>query len=305
MDRYHEMQMFAALSERPSLASAARRLEVSGPTVVRAIARLEARLGVPLLLRSTRGVALTEAGVAFMADCLRILKGVDEAEASAKGLHVEAQGNLKVLLPLQFSRYVMAPLLAGYMDEYPEVRVLAQYHDRFPNMNEEGLDVAVLVGHLPSSSLTARLAGHVRSIVCASPDYLATYGEPYAPEDLRQHRLVATQAWRDRIQWDFQQAGELNTLKARTRLSCATIQAAIDATVHGAGLTRCTSYPLYDYLNSGQLRRVLQPFELPSLPVHVVYREGRKASMRVRSFVDCIVDGLREHPAMRPDGQQI
>lgn len=301
MDRYHEMQMFEALSERPSLASAARRLDVSGPTVVRAIARLEARMGVALLVRSTRGVALTEAGAAFMVDCSRILKGIEEAEASAKGLHVEAQGNLKVMLPLLFSRYVMTSILANYMSMYPAVRVFAQYHDRFPNMNEDGLDVAVLVGNLPNSSLIARPVGHVRSIVCGSPAYLARQGEPQVPEDLRHHRLVATQAYRDKVQWDFQMEGELNAIKARTRLSCATVQAAINATAHGAGLTRCLSYPLYDYLNSGQLRRVLQPYELPALPVHVVYREGRKASMRVRSFVDFIVDGLREHPAMRAD----
>lgn len=276
-------------------------VNVSGPTVVRAIARLEARLGVPLLIRSTRGVVLTEAGKAFMADCSRILKEVDEAEASAKGLHVQAQGNLTVLLPLLFSRYVMTPLLASYMNVYPEVKVFANYHDHFPNMNEEGLDVAVLVGHLPNSSLIARPVGQVRSIVCGSPAYLATHGEPNIPEDLKQHRLVATHAYRDKVQWDFQTQGEQNNIKARSRVSCATVQAAIDAAVHGAGLTRCLSYPLYDYLHSGRLKRVLQSYELPALPVHVVYRERRRASMRVRSFVDYIIDGLREHPAMRPD----
>ncbi|MBV6824682.1 LysR family transcriptional regulator [Pseudomonas sp. PD9R] len=298
MDRYHEMVMFEALSERPSLASAARRLDVSGPTVVRAIARLEARLGVTLLLRSTRGVVLTEAGAAFMADCSRILKGIEEAEASAKGLHVQAHGNLTVLLPLLFSRHVMTPLLVGYMDLYPQVRLFTHYHDRFPNMNEEGLDVAVLVGHLPSSSLIARPVGHVRSIVCASPGYLAGHGEPEVPEDLKHHRLVANKAYRDRVQWDFQRQGEPTSVKVRTRLSCATVQAAIEAAAQGAGLTRCPSYPLYDYLTSGRLLPVLRSFELPALPVHVVYREGRKASMRVRSFVDYIVDGLRQHPAM-------
>lgn len=301
MDRYHEMLMFEALSQRPSLASAARRLDVSGPTVVRAIARLEERLGVPLLERSTRGVVLTEAGVAFMADCSRILKQVDEAEASAKGSHVQAQGNLTVVLPLLFSRYVMTPLLSSYMNLYPEVKVFAQYHDRFPNMNEEGIDVAVLVGHLPSSSLIARQVGHVRAMVCSSPAYLSCHGEPNVPQDLSNHRLVATHAYRDKVQWDFHQDGEFSHIKARTRISCATIQAAIDAAAHGAGITRCPSYPLHEYLSTGRLVRVLQRYELPALPVNVVYREGRKASMRVRSFVDHIVDGLREHPAMQLD----
>ncbi|UZE84333.1 LysR family transcriptional regulator [Pseudomonas viciae] len=301
MGRHHEMLMFHAISQSPSLASAAQRLNVSGPTVVRAIARLEARLGVQLLSRSTRGVLLTEAGAAFMADCSRILKEVDEAEACAQGLHVQAQGSLTVLLPLLFSRYVMAPLLADYMDLYPEIRVFAQYHDRIANMNEEGLDVAVLVGHLPSSALIARAVGNVRSIVCASPAYLAAHGEPVVPQDLRNHRLIATQANQDRVQWSFQMQGEPSNIRARTRLSCATLQSAIDAATHGAGVTRCVSYPLYDYLNSGRLRRVLQPYEPPSTPVQVVYRERRQAPMRVRSFVDYIVERLREHPAMRPD----
>ncbi|MGH8389664.1 MAG: LysR family transcriptional regulator [Pseudomonas sp.] len=301
MDRYHEMLMFEALSERPSLAAASRRLDVSGPTVIRAIARLEARLGVALLKRSTRGVTLTEVGAGFMADCSRILKDIEDAEASAKGLHVQAQGNLKVLLPLLFSRYVMTPLLSHYMDQYPQVKLYAQYHDRLANMYEEGIDVAVLVGDLPNSSLVARKVGHVRSMVCSSPAYLEEHGEPKVPEDLRNHRLVATHAYRDQVQWGFHQDGVVNQIKARARISCATVQSAIDATTHGAGITRCFSYPLYDYLSSGRLRRVLQPFELPAMPVHVVYREGRKASMRVRSFVDFIVDGLREHPAMQPD----
>lgn len=301
MDRFHEMLMFEALSERPSLAAAARRLKVSGPTVVRAIARLETRLGVPLLQRSTRGVSLTESGAAFMADCSRILKEVEDAEASAKGLHVQAKGNLTVLLPLLFSRYVMTPLLANYMELYPEVRVFAHYHDRFPNMNEEGLDVAVLVGHLPSSSLIARPVGDVRTIVCASPNYLEAYGVPAKPEDLKGHRLIGIQAYRERINWDFSNQGVQSIIKARSRVSCTTVQAAIDAAANGAGLTRCLSYPVYDYLNGGRLRRVLQPFELPALPVHVVYQEGRRASMRVRSFVDHIVEGMREHPAMLPD----
>lgn len=301
MDRFHEMLMFEALSERPSLAAAARRLNVSGPTVVRAVARLEARLGVPLLERSTRGVSLTDAGAAFMADCSRILKEIEDAEASAKGFHVQAQGNLTVLLPLLFSRYVMTPLLANYMEVYPEVKVFAHYHDRFPNMNEEGLDVAVLVGNLPSSSLIARPVGYVRTIVCGSPIYLEAHGVPAEPEDLKGHRLIGIQAYKEKICWDFSRHGLQSTMKARSRLSCTTAQAALDAAANGAGLTRCLSYPAYDYLNSGQLSRVLQPFELPALPVNVVYREGRRASMRVRSFVDHIVEGLREHPAMLPD----
>ncbi|MGH8449319.1 LysR family transcriptional regulator, partial [Pseudomonas sp.] len=167
MERYRDMQLFTALAGQSSLAAAARAAHVSGPTLVRAIARLEARLRVPLLLRNTQGVSLTDAGHAYLADCARLLAAVEAAEASAKGLHVEAQGNLRVFLPLLFSRYVMAPVLASYMERYPGVRLEAHYYDYFPNLHEEGLDVAVLMGKLPDSSLIARPVGQVRPILCA------------------------------------------------------------------------------------------------------------------------------------------
>ncbi len=292
MERYRDMQLFAALAEQPSLASAARAAQVSAPTLMRAIARLEARLRVPLLQRSTRGVSLTDTGRAYMADCVRLLADVDAAEASANGLHVQAQGNLRVFMPLLFSRYVMAPLLASYMDRYPAVQLTAHYHDYYPNLHEEGLDVAILVGELPSSSLIARPVGHVRQILCASPAYLAAHGEPRHPDDLKRHRLIATA---DPVHWAFQGC----QLKARARLSCATVQGTINAAVQGAGLVRCLSYPLHEHLLSGQLCRVLQGYEPAPLPVHVVYGEGRHGPMRVRSFVDHCVAALREHPAFQ------
>ncbi len=292
MERFRDMQLFAAMAGQPSLASAARRACVSGPTLVRAIARLEARLHVTLLQRSTQGVSLTDAGSAYLADCLQLLASVDAAEASAKGAHVQAQGNLRVFLPLLFSRYLMAPVLADYLERYPDMRVVARYHDYDPNLHEEGLDVAILVGELPSSSLIARPLGQVRQLLCASPDYLATHGEPRHPSELKQHRLIASA---EHVHWDF--PGYL--LKARARLSCSTVQGAINAAVQGAGVVRCLSYPLHAPLGSGQLRRILPAYEGPPLPVNVVYREGRNAPMRVRSFVDHCVAALREHPAFQ------
>jgi DNA-binding transcriptional LysR family regulator len=292
MERYRDMQLFAALAGQPSLAAAARSAQVSGATLTRALARLEARLHVALLQRSTRGVRLTDTGGAYLADCVRLLAALDAAEASAKGSHVQAQGNLRVFLPLLFSRYVMAPILAGYLDRHPDVYLTARYHDYYPNLHEEGLDVAILVGALPNSSLIARPVGQVRQILCASPDYLAAHGEPAHPDDLKQHRLIASA---DQVHWDFPHAH----LKAFTRLRCATVQGAINAAVHGAGIIRCLSYPVHEHLISDQLRRVLPAHELAPLPVNVVYREGRHAPMRVRSFVDHCVAALREHPAFQ------
>ncbi|WP_397452251.1 LysR family transcriptional regulator [Pseudomonas sp. NA-150] len=298
MDRYHEMVVFQAVAESLSLAAAARRLKLSVPTVMRAMAELESRLGVVLLTRSTRGARLTETGTRFVDDCARIIQEVNAAEVRANGMHVQPRGHLSVLMPLPFSREGLAPILVDYLKLFPEVLVYAQYHDRFPNMHEDGLDVAVLIGDLPNSALIAIKVGTVRHAVCASPAYLAAHGEPEQPADIARHHIVHSYFEGGLNEWTFQAQGELRSQRFRPRMSCASIQTAIEAAVHGAGLTRCLSYQLHDYFASGRLRRVLTDYELPSMPVHVVYRGGRKASARVRSFVDFAVAYLRQHPAL-------
>jgi len=175
MERYRDMQLFAALAEQPSLASAARAAQVSAPTLMRAIARLEARLRVPLLQRSTRGVSLTDTGTAYMADCVRLLAAVDAAEASAKGLHVQVQGNLRVFMPLLFSRYVMAPLLASYMDRYPAVQLTA--HDALgAPVHRRAVDHAAafcdeLAQHLLQLLTHGSVAADIERLIGAQPDH--------------------------------------------------------------------------------------------------------------------------------------
>ncbi|MGV8920944.1 MAG: LysR family transcriptional regulator [Pseudomonas sp.] len=259
MDRYHEMVVFQAVAESLSMAAAAQRLNLSVPTVMRATTELESRLGVVLLTRSTRGVRLTEAGTRFVDD---------------------------------------SPILVDYLTLFPEVMISAQYHDRFPNMHEDGLDVAVLIGDLPSSTLVAIKVGNVRHAVCDSPAYLSTHGEPRKPADIAQHCIAYACFGGTLSEWKFQGQGEVQSLRFRPRMSCANIQTAIEAAVCGAGLTRCLSYQLHEYFENSSLRRVLTDYELPPMPVHVVYIGGRKASVRVRSFVDFAVSYLRQHPAL-------
>lgn len=298
MDRHHEMRVFQAVAFDLSLAAAARRLQLSAPTVTRAIAALEQRLGVPLLERSTRGVTLTAVGERFANDCRRILLEVDEAEASASGLHAQPRGQLKLAMPLLFGQQLLTPILLDYLNAYPDVQIVAAYLDRVPNLHEEGVDVAVQVGNLPDSSLFALKVGSIRRLVCASPAYLAEHGVPEQPGDLAQHRLVHSSADARLPEWRFQQQSGLLTVSFRPRLSCATNQAAIAAACRDAGLIRCMSYQVHELLEQGRLRPVLRDFEPAALPVHIVYREGRKAAARVRSFVDFAVARLREHPAL-------
>lgn len=301
MDRHHEMQVFLAVVEDLSLAAAARRLNISAPTVTRAMATLEARLGVDLLLRTTRGVTLTEAGERFAADSRRIIKELNEAEASASGLHVQPRGRLTLATPLLFGQHVLTPIVLDYLAAYPEVQIFGHYMDRFPNLHEEGVDVSVLVGELPDSSLFALKVGSIRRVVCASPDYLDKWGEPARPEALSSQHIIHSSADARVNEWRFFNNEQAVTISFQPRLSCTTNQAAIAAACTGAGLTRCMSYQVHRQLQSGELRTVLQAFQPPALPVHLVYREGRRAAARVRSFVDFAVARLRAEPSINPD----
>jgi len=298
VDRHHEMRVFTAVATDLGLAAAARRLGVSAPTVTRAMASLENRLGLRLLQRSTRGVSLTAAGARFAADCRRLLAELDEAEASAAGMHARPRGHLQLAMPLLFGQLLLTPLLLDYLREFPEVQIFARYLDRVPNLHEEGVDVAVLAGTLPDSSSFARRIGAIRRVVCASPDYLATHGTPAAPQELPGRCIVHSIADARVPEWRFAAGSETIDVSLQPRLSCATNQAAIAAACRGAGLTRCMSYQVHQQLESGALVRVLRAYEPPPLPVHLVYREGRKAAARVRSFVDFAATRLSEHPAL-------
>ena len=299
MDRHHEMRVFQAVVSDLSLAAAARRLNISAPTVTRAIAALEQRLGTALLQRSTRGVRLTEAGERFAGDCQRILQEVSEAEASASGLHAEPRGHLHLAMPLLFGQQIMTATLLDYLQAYPHVEIFAQYLDRFPNLHEEGVDVAVLAGALPDSSLFALKVGNIYRVVCASPDYLQRHGTPEHPRDLSSQQIIHSTADARLAEWRFQDQGNPLSISLRPRLICATNQAAIVAACNAGGVMRCMSYQVHDLLEQGRLCRLLQVYEPEPLPVYLAYREGRKAAARVRSFVDLAVSRLREHPALR------
>lgn len=299
MDRQHDMQVFLVVSQTLSLAAAARQLNISTPTATRAIDALEQRLGSALLRRNTRGVKLTEVGERYAIDAQRILQQLQEAEASARGLHSQPRGRLNLSMPLLLGQTIVTPILIDYLNQFTEVEISSYYLDRPPHLHEEGIDVAILAGNLPDSSLFAVKVGSIRRVVCASPIYLAANGTPQTPEQLRQHKIIHSSADARLPEWRFSDAGEISHISFQPRLSCSTNQSAINAARYHGGLTRCMSYQIHDLLASGQLQTVLTTYELPTLPVHVVYREGRKAAARVRSFVDFAVGRLREHPALR------
>lgn len=298
MSRFRQMEIFAAVAQAGSLAAAARQLELSPATIMRTVAALETRLASALLVRSARGVSLSPAGERFAASCRLILQEVAEAECSAAGTHSHAAGPLTVSLPLLMAHQVFMPIAVDYLDAFPDMQILAHARETLPKLLEEGIDVALVVGTLPDSSGFAIPVGHVRPIICAAPAYLAQRGRPEQPADLSEHRTILVTAAGHGVAWRLS-GNPTRTIRTQPSLTCTTQLAAIRAGVTGLGLVRCMSYEVHQELQSGLLEAVFEAFTAPALPVHLVYREGRKACARVRTLIDFAVPRLRDHPALR------
>ncbi len=295
MSPYREMQVLLAVAQAGSLAAAARALQLSQATVMRTVAALEQRLDCTLLLRGPRGVSLSAAGATFAESCERILQRVEQAEQSVMGLHASPVGQLNLALPLLMTHQVLTPIAVDYLAAFPEVSLATLARDESPRLLEEGIDLAVVVGHLPSSSGFAVPLGWARPLVCAAPAYLERWGWPTTPQALQVHRTIGCSSTGHAGEWRFADT----VVKLTPRLTCSTPQAAIRAALAGFGVTRCLSYEAYQELQSGQLLAVLENFAAAPVPVQLYYREGRRAAARIRSFLDFTVPRLRAHPAFQ------
>jgi len=293
VDRIQEMTIFVAVAEHASFAAVARHFVVSTATVTRAVAQLEQRLGTLLVVRTTRQLRLTESGLRFAADCRRLLADLNDAESSAAGIHASPRGLLTITAPQVFGDLHVTPVLAQYLSLHPDVEIRGLLTDRVAPLLDEGIDVAIRIGHLPDSSLTAIHVGSVRRMVCASPEYLAKHGSPQHPHELIDRSTISAMMAERSSDWTFNIEGRRQSVNVQSRLSLTSFTAAIHATLDGWGLTQVPSYQIRAHLNAGRLRVVLEDFELPTLPVHVVYAQGRKGSSKVRSFVDFCVTQLR------------
>ena len=296
MDRFHLMNVFVAVAEEQGFAATARRLHLSPPAVTRAIAALEQQLGVKLLNRTTRFVRVTEAGRRYLEDAKRILGDLEAADDAAAGINAEPRGHLVITAPVLFGRMFVMPGIVEYLDAYPDTEISAMFLDRIVNMIEEGVDVGVRIGELPDSSLRALRVGSVRAVLCASREYLQSHGLPRKPRDLLKHSIIATSAGNNAIDWRFENVA----LRIQPRLTVTTNDAAIEAARRGFGITRVLSYQVAGQLSNDGLRLVLEKHEPPPLPIHIVHREGRFASARIRAFVDLMAKRLRADKTLNP-----
>ena len=290
MDRIDAMQAFVAVADLHGFAPAARKLGLSASGVTRLIAALEDRLGARLLQRTTRSVTLTDIGTRYLERARRILADVEEAEGSAEGERTRPSGRLVVSAPVGFGRLHVSPVMSAYLKRYPEVFGELRLADRVVNLVEDGVDLAVRIGHLPDSSLVARHVGEMRRIVVASSDYLRQRGEPDTPEAIASHETIQFGAVTASPDWRFVEDGREIRVACTPRFTTNSADAAIQYAEQGGGLTRVLAYQAAQAITAGRLKTVLAKFEQPPLPIHVVYPTSRLLSAKVRTFIDLVIE---------------
>lgn len=293
MDKLRAMETFVRIVESGSLTAAAENAGASLTSIVRGLAALEAQIGLRLLNRTTRRMALTDEGRDYYALCRRILTELAEAEDALSQRRRDPSGLLRLTAPTTFGRLHVAPAATAFLEAHPAMRVDMMLTDRVVDLLEEGVDLAVRIGDLADSSLVTAGLGETPRIVCASPEYLRRHGEPEIPADLRRHPCVRFTGLSADPDWPFLVDGKPLRVTVNGVFSVNQIDAALDACAQGLGCGMFLGYQAAAALRSGALIRVLRAFETPPRPVNVIYPHARLLSPRIRAFIDFVAPRLR------------
>lgn len=294
MDRLDAVTVFVAVAEQESFAAAARKLSRTPAAVTRAVAELEDSLSTRLLNRTTRSVALTEAGQLYLERARKLLAAHAEFEGAVSD-DPEPSGLLHVTASVNFGRHHLMPLLCEFLEKYPRVDARVLLLDRVVSMVDEGLDVGVRLGRLPDSSLRATRAGTVKMAVYGSPAYIARHGVPATPAELIKHRTISSggiiHPTPDRL--SFAGPNGASHVAVKPRLIVNSTEAAADAAAAGLGLAALLSYQAAQHVAAGRLVELLSEYSVEQIPIHIVQPAGRFTPTKVRSFIDEIGAGLR------------
>jgi DNA-binding transcriptional LysR family regulator len=301
MDKLREMEVFVAIVDRGSFTGAAEKLGMSTPAVSRALNSLEARLGTQLLARTTRTMRPTDAGVGYLDACRKVLDAITDAEADVAADHLNPVGTLTISAPVLFGQRFVAPLVNAFALRYPEIVINAVYADRTTRLLDEGVDIAVRIGHLGDASIFAIPLGFVRRQTYAAPAYLATHGEPVHPRDLSNHRCVSFTGVSHPLEWVFNEHGARLPVRLQPRMIVDLAPAAIQAALDCVGITQLLSYQAAPEVLAGRLRPVLTAFEPESTPVNLLHVERRGSSGKIRAFVEFVTATLRGNPYLQTE----
>ncbi len=287
------MALLVAAVDQGSLSGASRVSGVSLASVSRHISALEERLGTRLLVRSTRVLRLTEAGQRYYAEAKRLLAEMDELESSMRVDAAEPSGRLRVTAPTLYGRVHLQPLLAKFLVLHPKVTLDLHLLDRPVNLLEEGIDLAVLVGEQPSSSLVARRLGSIRWVLSAAPDYLARRGTPRGLRDLAQHDGLVYSHLATDDAWTLMHEGRPTVVRVPTRMRSNTVDGVVTAAAAGAGIVHAPAWAIADHVAAGRLLVLLLESETPPRPVFALMTHQRLMAGKVRSLLDFLAQHLR------------
>ena len=293
MDRFDAIRTLIAAVDGGSLSAASRSLGMPLPTVSRKVSELEAHLGTQLVVRTSRKLLLTDAGLGFVAAGRRWLGELDEAERAAAGEYRTPRGDLLVTSSLRFAKAYLTPLVLEFLAAYPEVNVRLIAADHVVDLVENHVDAAIRIGRLPDSSLIARHVGETGWVICASPDYLQRRGEPKTPEDLAAHDCIAFEGLQPARFWPFGRGSEARDIAIQPRFGGNTADAVIEAAVAGIGIARLLTYQAAEALTGGRLKPLLRTHASPPMSVHLVHADAPLIPLKLRAFLDFVAPRLR------------
>ncbi len=290
MNKLLGMLAFVKVAESGSFTAAARQLDVSVSAVAKAVARLEEDLGIQLLVRSTRRLALNDDGRDYYARCLQILNDIEDAEASVKSAGETPKGQLKLSFPALFGRLSFLPCAEAFHRRYPDIVLNVSVDDRQVDLIERGLDLAVQVGEINNPRYVARVLNRGPRVTCASPAYFKVHGKPETPEDLTQHRCIASALF---PVWPYDVKGKRVEVAVRGPLVLTGGDAVREAALLGLGVAQSNWWTVRHDLAEGKLIEVLKPYAVEGQPISVVYPHTRHVPRKLRVMIDFLVEITR------------
>jgi DNA-binding transcriptional LysR family regulator len=292
MDRLTAMETFVCVVESGSFSAAARLLNVGQPAVSKSIALLEERLAVRLLLRSTRGLTPTEAGLAFYERAKRAIEETEEAELAARGAGANLSGKLRVCAAVTFTRLHIVPLIGRFLDQYPDLTLDVVLDDRNVDLLEEGIDVALRMGKLDDSGMTARKLGEARRVVVGTPAYFDKAGVPATPAELAAHQAIVYGQRYGGAAWTFRRESSEVSVAVSGRMTVSAAEGVREAVLANLGVAVASEWMFADELRRGGVRTVLNDWVLPPIELWAVFPAGRMVSAKARAFVGFVEETL-------------
>lgn len=294
MDSLSGMTVFTKVAERASFTAAAHDLKLSKSAVSKQITRLEDRLGVQLIHRTTRRLHLTEVGQAYYERAKRVVEDAEEAEQAIASLHGDLRGTIRINAPLSYGLRKLCPLVTKFMDLHPDLKIDMTFSDRVRDLIDDGFDMGVRIAQLTDSSLIARKLGHTELVVVASPDYWEKHGKPAHPDDLKNHNCLLYDYRTNPNEWKFKGPDGPLPVTVDGSFRANNGEALVCAASNGQGVFYVPTFLVDNLIQTGQLTTALEDFTQDGIGIYAVWPHNRHLSAKVRGFVDFLVEELKE-----------